>query len=45
VSPARITVLHNGVLVQDDTVLAGKTEYIGALRTRPCVRAALSAGA
>lgn len=29
-SPARITVLHNGVLVQDDTVLAGKTEYIGA---------------
>lgn len=30
VSPARITVLHNGVLVQDDTVLSGKTEYIGA---------------
>jgi hypothetical protein len=30
VSPARITVLHNGVLVQDDTVLAGRTEYIGA---------------
>ncbi|QGL96275.1 DUF1080 domain-containing protein [Stenotrophomonas pavanii] len=30
ISPARITVLHNGVLVQDDTVLAGKTEYIGA---------------
>ncbi|MEG0185229.1 MAG: DUF1080 domain-containing protein [Stenotrophomonas sp.] len=29
-SPARITVLHNGVLVQNDTVLAGKTEYIGA---------------
>jgi len=29
-SPARITVLHNGVLVQDDTVLSGKTEYIGA---------------
>ena len=29
-SPARITVLHNGVLVQDDTVLAGRTEYIGA---------------
>ncbi|WP_425477500.1 3-keto-disaccharide hydrolase [Stenotrophomonas terrae] len=29
-TPARITVLHNGVLVQDDTVLAGKTEYIGA---------------
>jgi len=30
VSPARITVLHNGVLVQDDTVLSGITEYIGA---------------
>lgn len=29
-SPARITVLHNGVLVQDDTVLSGKTEYIDA---------------
>jgi hypothetical protein len=29
-SPARITVLHNGVLVQNDTVLSGKTEYIGA---------------
>lgn len=29
-SPARITVLHNGVLVQDDTVVAGRTEYIGA---------------
>ena len=29
-SPARITVLHNGVLVQNDTVVSGKTEYIGA---------------
>ncbi|QWF16589.1 3-keto-disaccharide hydrolase [Lysobacter capsici] len=29
-SPARMTVLHNGVLVQNDTVLSGKTEYIGA---------------
>jgi hypothetical protein len=29
ISPARITVLHNGVLEQDDTVLAGRTEYIG----------------
>lgn len=29
-SPARITVLHNGVLVHNDTVLSGKTEYIGA---------------
>ena len=30
ISPARITVLHNGVLVQNDTVVSGKTEYIGA---------------
>jgi hypothetical protein len=30
ISPARITVLHNGVLVQDDTIVSGKTEYIGA---------------
>jgi len=30
ISPARITVLHNGVLVQDDTVIAGTTEYRGA---------------
>lgn len=30
VSPARMTVLHNGVLVQNDTVLSGKTEYIAA---------------
>jgi hypothetical protein len=29
-SPARITVLHNGVLVQDGTIVSGKTEYIGA---------------
>lgn len=28
-SPARITVLHNGVLVQDDTAVAGRTEYLG----------------
>jgi len=25
ISPARITVLHNGVLVQNDTVIAGRT--------------------
>jgi len=30
ISPARITVLHNGVLVQNDVVLAGQTEYRGA---------------
>jgi hypothetical protein len=29
-SPARVTVLHNGVLVQNDTVLKGGTTYIGA---------------
>ncbi|KXU37535.1 large, multifunctional secreted protein [Cephaloticoccus primus] len=27
-SPARITVLHNGILVQNNTILAGKTEYL-----------------
>jgi len=30
IAPARVTVLHNGVLVQDDTVVSGQTEYIGA---------------
>lgn len=29
VSPATVTVLHNGVLVQDNAVLAGETVYIG----------------
>jgi hypothetical protein len=28
-SPARMTVLHNGVLIQHDAVLWGPTEYIG----------------
>lgn len=28
-SPATVTVLHNGVLVQDNAVLAGETVYIG----------------
>ncbi len=28
-SPARITVLHNGVLIQNNTTIAGATEYIG----------------
>lgn len=28
-SPASVTVLHNGVLVQDNAVLAGETVYIG----------------
>jgi len=29
VSPASVTALHNGVLVQDNAVLAGETVYIG----------------
>jgi hypothetical protein len=29
VTPAVVTVIHNGVLVQDHTVLAGETVYIG----------------
>lgn len=29
-SPARVTVLHNGVLVQHGAVLHGDTEYVGA---------------
>jgi hypothetical protein len=28
-APAKVTVLHNGVLVQNDTVLTGETLYIG----------------
>ena len=30
VSPARVTVLHNGVLVQSNYTLTGETRYIGA---------------
>lgn len=30
VSPAKVTVLHNGVLVQHGAVVQGETEYIGA---------------
>ncbi len=41
-APARITVLHNGVLVQDDTVLSGKTEYIGAPSYSPHACAPIS---
>lgn len=35
VSPATVTVLHNGVLVQENAVLAGETVYIG----KPAYRA------
>lgn len=31
-SPARITVIHNGVLVQNNTTLLGATEFIGTPR-------------
>jgi hypothetical protein len=34
-SPARITALHNGVLVQNNAVLAGETVYIGKPSYRP----------
>jgi hypothetical protein len=34
-SPARATVLHNGVLIQNDAVLAGETLYIGKPSYRP----------
>lgn len=34
-SPARLTVFHNGVLVQNNAVLKGATTYIGAPSYRP----------
>ena len=34
-SPAKVTVLHNGVLVQNDAVLTGETLYIGKPYYRP----------
>ena len=34
-SPARVTALHNGVLIQNDAVLAGETVYIGKPSYRP----------
>lgn len=35
VSPARVTALHNGVLIQNDAALAGETVYIGKPGYRP----------
>lgn len=35
ISPARVTVLHNGVLVQNNVSLKGGTRYIGAPSYRP----------
>ena len=29
ISPARITVIHNGIVIHNNTVIKGKTEYIG----------------
>lgn len=34
-SPARVTALHNGVLVQNNAVLSGETVYIGKPSYRP----------
>jgi hypothetical protein len=34
-APARVTALHNGVLIQNDAVLAGETLYIGKPSYRP----------
>jgi hypothetical protein len=34
-SPARVTAFHNGVLIQNDAVLAGETLYIGKPSYRP----------
>jgi hypothetical protein len=38
-APARVTVLHNGVLVQNDAILAGETLYIGKPVYHPYVSA------
>lgn len=34
-TPARVTALHNGVLVQNNFALKGTTEYIGAPKNKP----------
>jgi hypothetical protein len=34
-TPAAVTVLHNGVLVQDHTILRGPTQYIGPPSYKP----------
>jgi len=35
IAPARITVIHNGVLIQNNTTIKGNTEYIGMPAYRP----------
>jgi hypothetical protein len=34
-SPAKVTALHNGVLIQNDAVLSGETLYIGKPKYKP----------
>jgi hypothetical protein len=34
-SPARVTALHNGLLIQNDAVLSGETLYIGKPSYKP----------
>ena len=34
-APAKVTAFHNGVLIQDDAVLAGETLYIGKPTYKP----------
>jgi len=29
ISPARITVIHNGIVIHNNTIIKGNTEYIG----------------
>nr|WP_206684062.1 DUF1080 domain-containing protein [Pontibacter beigongshangensis] len=41
-SPARVTVLHNGVLIQNNVEVKGPTEYIGLPEYKPHGKAAIS---
>ncbi|WP_207435777.1 3-keto-disaccharide hydrolase [Sabulibacter ruber] len=41
-SPARVTVLHNGVLVQNNTEIKGPTEYIGLPEYKPHGKASIT---
>lgn len=42
VSPPMVTVLHNGIVVQNNTVIQGTTEYIGAPKILPHGRGPIS---
>jgi len=35
ISPARITVIHNGIVIHHNTIIKGKTEYIGLPEYQP----------